>query len=276
MRGKVKISQTYLMENNEEAIRLDLKTDPDLVRKQALWCGVRPGLRVLDLGCGSGKTTAVLHGMVLPEGSVVGVDYSADRIAYAEEHYGGKEGINFFACDLTGPLEGLGQFDLIWVRFVLEYFRRESLPIVKNLRKLLKPGGCLCLLDLDYNCLSHYELPERIAALLPDLMARLEEKYNFDTHAGRKLYSYLFDAGYENIQMELTAHHLIYGKVRTEDLFNWLKKVEVAAARLDGFFNRYPGGYPAFFSDFKSFFLDERRFTYTPLIMCKGDRPWLD
>ena len=155
------------MENAEEAIRLEVKTDPDAVRKQALWCGIKPGQRVLDLGCGSGKTTAILYEMVQPGGSVVGVDYSSERIAYAGKHYGGKEGIAFLSRDLTEPLHGIGQFDLIWVRFVLEYYRKESPSIVRNLKNLLKPGACLCLIDLDYNCLSHYELPAGIGDILP-------------------------------------------------------------------------------------------------------------
>jgi ubiquinone/menaquinone biosynthesis C-methylase UbiE len=266
-------SDAYLMESNEEAFRLELKTDVEAVRKQALWCGVKEGLRVLDLGCGPGKTTAILHGMVAPTGSVVGADYSAERIAYAKEHYGGKPGIEFVRCNLTKPLEGLGSFDLIWMRFVLEYFRKESPEIVGRLRTLLKPGGYLCLIDLDYNCLGHYGMPEPMNALLPKLMACLDEEFNFDTYAGRKLYSYLYDQGYENIEAELMAHHLIYGRARQVDVFNWLKKVQIGTEKMQGLFQDYPGGADTFMEDFKKFFLDPRRFTYTPLILCKGMRP---
>ncbi|MDD5168662.1 MAG: hypothetical protein PHN75_07580, partial [Syntrophales bacterium] len=147
---------------------------------------------------------------------------------------------------------------------------------ILNLRRLLKPGGYLCLLDLDYNCLSHYELPAPMALILPKLMAYLDETYNFDTYAGRKLYSYLYDQNYENIQMELMAHHLIYGEARGADIFNWQKKVEVSADKLNKLFSGYPGGHQAFTADSKKFFLDPRRFTYTPLIMCKGMRPYID
>lgn len=265
---------TYLMESDEEAFRLDVKTDIAAVQKQARWCGVMPGLRVMDLGCGPGKTTAILHGMVAPAGSVVGVDASAERIAHANREYGNKPGIEFVCRDLTGPLEGMGQFDVIWIRFVLEYFRKESPQIVRNLKMLLKPGGYLCLIDLDYNCLSHYEMPEPMISLLPKLMAHLDAEFNFDTYAGRKLYSYLYDQHYENIQVELMAHHLIYGHARPADIFNWLKKVEVGIGKMKDLFHSYPGGAPAFLEDFKKFFLDPRRFTYTPLILCKGMRPY--
>ncbi len=43
--------------------------------------------RVLDLGCGSGKVTAEIAVRV-PQGTVVGVDSSADMIAFASSHFG--------------------------------------------------------------------------------------------------------------------------------------------------------------------------------------------
>ncbi|MEA1970493.1 MAG: class I SAM-dependent methyltransferase [Thermodesulfobacteriota bacterium] len=263
----------YLMDNDEENIRLDIKTDPEAVRKQAGWCGVRPGMRVLDAGCGSGITTSILYDMVQPGGTVVGVDYSEDRIRYAREQYGRDGEIEFHLRDLTGAFDGIGQFDIIWVRFILEYFRAESRDIVKKLAGLLNPGGHLCLLDLDYNCLNHYELPQQMERLLHRLMDRLDKEYNFDTYAGRKLYSYIYDAGLEDIQMDLMAHHLFYGEVEDKDIFNWTKKAEVAAARLGDLFDDYPGGEEAFFEDFKKFFNDPRSFTYTTMILCKGKNP---
>jgi SAM-dependent methyltransferase len=263
------INKYYLMENNEEETRLEIKTDPAAVRKQALWCGIKPGMRVLDAGCGPGITTTILHSMIQPGGTIVGIDYSEKRITYATHHYS-KPGMDFHVHDLREPACGLGLFDLIWVRFVLEYNRKESRDIVRNLSKCLKEGGYLCLLDLDYNCLSHYELPVGINELLPALMARLDEKYNFDTFAGRKLYSYLYDLGFQDISVNLMGHHLIYGKAAQADIFNWFKKMEIGASIFKDFFKSYPGGGEAFFNDLRKFFLDPRRFTYTPLIICKG------
>ncbi len=261
------------MEGDQEILRLSLKTDPDAVRKQASWCGITNNLTVLDAGCGPGKTTAIFHEMVQPGGTVVGVDFSEERIDYARQHYGAKPNIRFVVKDLRTAITDIGTFDLIWVRFVLEYNRAESQEIVRNLKNLLNPGGWLCLLDLDYNCLSHYELPAPMERILPELMKHVDEKYNFDSFAGRKLYSYLYDEKYENIQVELTAHHLIYGKAREADVFNWTRKIDVAADLLRPLFTNYPGGIEGFKGDFRRFFLDPRRFTYTPLIMCKGRKP---
>ena len=42
--------------------------------------------RVLDVGCGDGRITALIAGRV-PSGSVVGVDPSRDMIAHASKHF---------------------------------------------------------------------------------------------------------------------------------------------------------------------------------------------
>ena len=267
-------SDSYLMENDEEAFRLDIKTNLEAVRKEADWCGISPGLRVLDAGCGPGKVTSILQEKVRPGGSILGVDYSMERIRYAKKHYhSGTPDIDFRVHDLRDPLEDAGLFDLIWVRFVLEYNRAESIKIVKNLTACLKPGGHLCLLDLDYNCLNHYGLPHGMEEILSQIMRMVEKADNFDPYAGRKLYSYLYDLGYGDIQMDMKAHHLIYGKVKEPDLFNWTKKLEMASRRAPNAFEHYPGEHKKFFADFSKFFNDPRRFTYTPLILCKGVRP---
>ncbi|KKL53603.1 hypothetical protein LCGC14_2273800 [marine sediment metagenome] len=264
---------SYLMENPDEILRLEIKTDPESVRKQAFWCGIKPGMRVLDVGCGSGKASSILHELVQPGGEVLGVDSSEERIAYAKRQYDHDSSIDFRVYDLRHPLDGVGRFDLIWVRFFLEYFRQESPDIVKNLTTYLKPNGYLCLLDLDHNCLNHYQLPLQIEHLLNRFMEKLEQEYNFDPYSGRKLYAYLYDLGFRKIELKLMAHHLLYVEIKEEDVFNWYKKVEVVSFQIEMLFKNYPGGREAFFSDFKKFFLDPRRFTYTPLILCKGMKP---
>jgi len=45
--------------------------------------GIRPGMRVLDLGCGVGDVAFVAADLVGPDGYVVGVDRSAEALARA-------------------------------------------------------------------------------------------------------------------------------------------------------------------------------------------------
>lgn len=263
----------YLMENDEEAIRLEVKTSPQAVLDEARWCGLAPGMRVLDAGCGPGFVTSILHGLLEPGGYILGVDYSRKRIEHARERYGRPGKVEFKLHDLRQPLDGIGRFDLVWARFVLEYFREEARLVVENISSCLKPGGILCLLDLDYNCLTHYELPTKMEELLLQIMGLLQREFDFDPYAGRKLYSHLYDLGYEGIEINLKAHHLLYGHIPEQDVFNWTKKIEVASKKAKSIFSGYQGGFEGFWSDFNRFFLNPRRFTYTPLIVCKGTRP---
>lgn len=262
----------YLMENEEEAVRLDLKTDQERLKRQARWAGIRPGMRVIDVGCGSGKTSSFLHQLVQPGGQVLGVDASSDRIDHAIKTY--KEaGIDYACRDFYAPLDDLGQFDFIWVRFVLEYHRRHATHIVDNLMRILRPGGILCLIDLDHNCLNHYGMPPRLEKAMAEIMGLLETNADFDPFMGRKLYSFLYDLGCEEIDVQLAAHHLIVGQLNDIDAYNWLRKVEVAVQGSGYGFPEYAGGFGEFREEFQTFFADPRRFTYTPLIACRGVKP---
>jgi SAM-dependent methyltransferase len=262
----------YLMENQEESIRLDQKTDPLVVEKQARWAGIRPGMRVADLGCGSGKTTKVLSDLVQPGGEAFGLDFAPSRYEFAQSHYA-DPGTRFLCRDVRDSLDDLPAFDFLWVRFLLEYYLADSIKIVEHISKYLKPGGILCLIDLDHNCLNHYGLSERMEKTLSELTVLSQKKANFDPWAGRKLYSFLYDLGYENISLDVSAHHLIYGPLKEMDAFNWTKKVEVPPQKLQYDFKEYQGSHQEFLEEFSEYIRDPRRFIYTPVIACRGQKP---
>jgi SAM-dependent methyltransferase len=262
----------YLMEDLEEAVRLDKKTDPLVVERQALWAGIRPGMRVADLGCGSGKTTSVLFDLVQPGGEAIGIDFSSSRYEFANTHYS-AQGLRFICRDVRDPLDDLGLFDFIWVRFLLEYYLVGSFEMIRNISTLLKPGGILCLIDLDHNCLSHYGLPEKLEKTILDLASLAQTKGNFDPWAGRKLYAFLYDLGFEKISVEVSAHHLFFGEMKETDAFNWFKKGEVAPQKIGYTFKHYDGSFEDFLKDVKDSFKNPRRFIYTPVMVCRGVKP---
>lgn len=262
----------YIMESPDEALRLDLKCDPEILKKQALWAGIKHGMRVADLGCGPGKTTFHLNELVQPGGSSVGVDISMQRIGYAQSHYQ-DDGIKFYLGDIRKSLEQYGLFDFVWVRFVLEHFRKNAYDIVQNINTILKPGGILCLADLDFNCLIHYGIPSKLEKALFGLMGLLEEKGNFDPYVGRKFYSFLYDLGFTDINVDITTHHLIFGPLNETVERNWMVKVEVAAKNSGYSFDEFPGGFKEFKREFIKFFRNPRRFTYTPIVLARGCKP---
>jgi ubiquinone/menaquinone biosynthesis C-methylase UbiE len=262
----------YFMESDDEALRLDMKTDGAVVENQARWAGIRQGMRVADMGCGSGKTTHHLNQLAQPGGETIGIDFSEQRIAYAQDHYR-QTGLSFCLRDIREPLADLGTFDFIWIRFVLEYYRAECTDLLRNISRLLRPGGILCVIDLDYNCLVHYGLSSRLERAISAVVDTIEQDYDFDPYIGRKLYAYLYDLGLEGIQVMLQAHNLIYGTPEEKDLFNWQQKMTLANRFPDEFFGEYAGGRDAFLTELNRYISDPRRFTYTPVISCRGIKP---
>ncbi|MCK5153214.1 MAG: methyltransferase domain-containing protein [Spirochaetales bacterium] len=263
-------ADTYIMENDDECLRMDIKTDFSRLESQAKWAGLKRGMSVADIGCGSGITSSFLKQIVGESGSVTGIDGSMDRINYARKTYG-QEGLEFINLDLNNSLDKLQKFDFIWVRFFLEYHKLQSFEIVKKLTQLLNPHGIICLIDLDHNCLNHYGLSKRLENAMINISDIVENENNFDPYAGRKLYSYLYDLGLRDINVDMNAHHLIYGELSEIDEYNWLKKIEVIAKKSEYSFNEYSNGYDEFLSEFKSFFKDPGRFTYTPIISCRAN-----
>lgn len=259
----------FVMESEQEALRLDLKTDPQAVKEQALWAGLQPDMRVADLGCGAGITTHCLSTLISPEAEIYGVDYSEQRIQYAQKYYN-KNNIKYICQDIREPLQDLGGFDFIWVRFVLEYYRSQSFAILQNILDILNHGGILCLIDLDHNCLNHYGLPSRLVRTLTGIIEQLELTRDFDPYVGRKLYTFVYDLGLGDINVKVSTHNLYYSQMPENQIFNSIKKLEVAGKNSGYGFDEYGGDYQAFFQEFNTAFFHSRRFSYTPLVSCRG------
>jgi ubiquinone/menaquinone biosynthesis C-methylase UbiE len=270
---------SYLMENSNEDRRLGIKTDPAVVRRQAAWAGIGPGMRVLDVGCGSGFTTAALAELVGEKGHVTGLDSSEERLAIARERFG-SDRVSFVCHDIRTPFHSSSPYDAVWARFILEYFRQEQCAIVANSVASLRVGGIACLADSDNNSLGHYGHSERLQNTLVDIMTRLERNFNFDPYAGRRLYDHLFSLKFKNIDCMVEPHHLIYGELSEKDAYNWVRKLELTAqksgCRFDEYageeFTHYPSRYEAFLTEFKEYFSNPRRFSYTPLVLCRGEK----
>ena len=96
---------------------------------------VRPGERVLDVGCGCGDTTIALSAM---GASVLGVDVSAPMLARARSR---DASIEYQQAD-AATTDFAHAFDLVFSRFGVMFFD-DPTAAFQNLRNALKPGGRL-------------------------------------------------------------------------------------------------------------------------------------
>lgn len=95
--------------------------------------------RILDVGCGNGKTTASIATRV-PNGSVVGVDASSDMVAFAKERWTADHPNLQFSVADARHLPFKREFDLVVSFNALHWISDQALPL-QGIHQALKPEG---------------------------------------------------------------------------------------------------------------------------------------
>jgi ubiquinone/menaquinone biosynthesis C-methylase UbiE len=134
---------------------------------------LRAGLRVLDVGCGTGGYLRILAPLVAP-GPAVGIDLSATLIAQAQQRTAASEANVLFrvgnAYDLPFPD---ASFDRVVATQILLHLA-DPWRAVTEMRRVLAPGGLISVgeWDWDSTCLAvtDRELGRRFTHLLCDQM----------------------------------------------------------------------------------------------------------
>lgn len=107
---------------------------------------IRPGISVLDVGCGTG---AITRGIAESQGShvvrVVGVDVNAGFIDEARRRHAHVPGLAFEVADAYA-LPWPAAFDIVTAARVLQWLARPA-DAVRAMAAAVKPGGRVVVLD---------------------------------------------------------------------------------------------------------------------------------
>lgn len=110
---------------------------------------LRPGLSVLDVGCGTGAITAGIARAVRPEGYAVGVDRDEALLEMARTEHAGIKNLRFERGDATA-LTFREQFDIVTSARALQWIAEPGLAI-ENMKRAAKRGGMVVVLDYNHN-----------------------------------------------------------------------------------------------------------------------------
>jgi SAM-dependent methyltransferase len=161
---------------------------------------LRPGLCLLDVGCGPGSITCDLANLVAPS-EVVGIDLQPSQVTAART-LAARRGVTNLRFE-SGSIYNLpypdGSFDVATAVVVL-FHLRDPLSALRELRRVLKPGGMVAVSDIDAGAtLVSPSLPA-VDKLL-DLTYRVLQHGGGNPYLGRTHRGLLLAAGFERAEV---------------------------------------------------------------------------
>jgi predicted O-methyltransferase YrrM len=179
-------------------------------RRVLLEAGVRPGMRVADIGCGVGMVTELLAGLVGVDGHVVGIDASAAQLDEARARLEwAASNTSFVAADALVTALPAESFDLVYCRFLLLHLP-EPQRALWEMRRLLRPDGILVCEDGDLTTAGS-EPPSALDAF-GELFGRLGPLRGVDYTLGRRLYQMVCGAGFVDAQITFNQPAIVRGE----------------------------------------------------------------
>jgi SAM-dependent methyltransferase len=158
------------------------------------------GSIVLEVGCGIGAQTIILA-QKSPEAHFTSIDISNESLETARTAVKQRDlsNVKFCTADVFKlPFEA-DSFDNIFVCFILEHLR-NPLEALKQLKKVLKPGGTITVIEGDHG--SAYFFPEsKFAQQAINCLVRLQSDLGGNALIGRQLYPLLKQAEFKEIHI---------------------------------------------------------------------------
>jgi len=112
--------------------------------------GWKPGVRILDVGCGPGFLALAAAASVRPGGTVVATDISPEMLAAASSRANadGLDNIEFVEMDAEQLKFADAEFDAVTNAYAL-MFSPDPLRASREAHRVLKPGGRFALVTWD-------------------------------------------------------------------------------------------------------------------------------
>lgn len=161
-----------------------------------LLASLRPGLDVLDVGCGPGTITVDLARRVAP-GRVTGLDVSPAPLdeARALADRSGVE-VTFAVGDVYALEAADDSFDVVHAHQVLQHLT-DPVAALREMARVCRPGGVLAVRDVDYAATTWFPADEGLDRWL-DLYRRVARRNDAEPDAGRRLLAWAHAAGLRN------------------------------------------------------------------------------
>jgi len=186
----------------DEAMRLEAqaKALAKIIGKELDILGLKPNMKVLDAGCGTGAVTRRIASRVHPE-KACGVDVDPVFVNEAKKS-ASREGIENVQFEL-GNIDNLkyenGTFDLSYCRLVLMHVE-NPVKTISELKRVTKSGGIVGASDVDDGGMLWFPQTPRLFDVWSKFGQRAKTRGD-DRYIGRQLFSIFSEAGLNSVNI---------------------------------------------------------------------------
>lgn len=168
----------------------------DFTTQLLIDAGVRDGMRILDVGCGTGDVSFLLSTLVGRTGEVIGVDHDDNALAIARQREASGEYVvpTFIQSGLLDLAESIGIFDAIVGRRMLMY-QADTVATVSALAKHLRPGGVMVFQEHDTTMAPASTDAFTLHRMAQGWIQQMIAREGADLHIGFNLHGILTTAG---------------------------------------------------------------------------------
>nr|WP_276617715.1 class I SAM-dependent methyltransferase [Streptomyces coryli] len=174
---------------------------------------LKPGERVLDVGCGCGQTSLIAAAAVGESGRVTGVDLSGPMLATARARAEGLGNIDFVQADVQQHDLGEGAYDIAISRFGVMFFDAPDIAFAQ-VHRALGPGGRLAFACWQGGAESeYYQVPRAAVAPFvgPDEPDDPDAPGPYSLAEPGKVRALLGGAGFTDVRLERVDEAAVSG-----------------------------------------------------------------
>jgi len=156
---------------------------------------LKPGMRLLDVGCGPGSIKAGLAKRAEPA-ETIGIDPSPSVIETARSLAEAKAGahLTFEVGNIYEPRFAPETFEAVFAHQVLQHLG-QPVDALRQIRKLLAPGGVVGVRDVDWGSTTFYPENQGMRRFLK-LYRELARRNGGEPNAGRHMRWWFREAGF--------------------------------------------------------------------------------
>jgi ubiquinone/menaquinone biosynthesis C-methylase UbiE len=159
---------------------------------------LKPGMRVLDVGCGTGAISKDIAAIVGLQGSITGIDNTAHFIESGKETYKAVKNLELIHADVF-EFDTPEKFDLVVSARVLQWLNNPVEALIR-FKHFLKPGGQISVLDYNHELLSWTPSPPESMLQFYATFLRWRADAGMNNHIAEDLSNYFAESGLKNIQ----------------------------------------------------------------------------